>query len=291
MATLQGIMAISLWSLLALLGALTTTIPAFQLLFICFSVSALLMFAGRLVHRRPLLSPPALSPGQWLVGIVGLFGFHWCYFTALQWAPALEVSLIVYLWPLLLSLLVAGRGRRHLAALGGLLGFGGVAVLMAPSGDAGLAGDVLVGYGLSLCCALIWAGYSWYLSRSQGQAEDIGWVSLVVALLSLLVHLTTEQGHWSFSIPEGLGALLLGLGPVGGAFYLWDRGLKQGNRALLASLSFATPLLSSVVLVLAGINEWRLATVVALVLIMLGAGVANLKPRLPAALKEGSVSG
>ncbi|WP_298716249.1 DMT family transporter [uncultured Oceanisphaera sp.] len=291
MATLQGMMAITLWSLLALLGALTTAIPAFQLLFICFSVSALLMFAGRLIHRRPLLSLPNLGFGQWLVGITGLFGFHWCYFTALKWAPPLEVSLIVYLWPLLLSLLVAGRGRRHLAAMGGLLGFGGVAVLIAPAGDAGHSGGSLVGYGLASCCALIWAGYSWYLSRSRGKAEDIGWVSLAVALLSLLVHLATEQGHWSFSALEGMGALLLGLGPVGGAFYLWDRGLKQGNRQLLASLSFATPLLSSVVLVLAGVNEWRLATVAALVLIMLGAGVANLRPRLPATLKEGSVSG
>ncbi|WP_116473477.1 DMT family transporter [Zobellella maritima] len=291
MATLQGIMAISLWSLLALLGALTTAIPAFQLLFICFSVSTLLMFAGRLIHRRPMLSPPDLSPGQWLVGITGLFGFHWCYFTALKWAPALEVSLIVYLWPLLLSLLVAGRGRRHLAGLGSLLGFGGVAVLIAPSGDAGPSNAGLVGYGLALCCALIWAGYSWYLSRTKGKAEDIGWVSLAVALLSLLVHLATEQGHWPLSAREGLGALLLGLGPVGGAFYLWDRGLKQGNRPLLASLSFGTPLLSSVVLVLAGINDWRPATIAALMLVMLGAGVANLRPRRSAMLKEEGVSG
>ncbi|GAA3527088.1 EamA family transporter [Zobellella aerophila] len=284
-------MAISLWSLLALLGALTTAIPAFQLLFICFSISALLMFTGRALRKRPLLSRPALSPSQWLVGITGLFGFHWCYFAALKRAPALEVSLIVYLWPLLLSLLVAGSGRRHLAALGGLLGFGGVAMLIAPSGETVLNSRTLVGYGLASCCALLWAGYSWHLSRSRGKVEDIGWVSLAVALLSLLVHLATERGHWSFSALEGLGALLLGLGPVGGAFYLWDRGLKQGNRPLLASLSFATPLLSSVVLVLAGVNDWRLATGVALVLIMLGAGVANFKPRLPAAVKEGDVSG
>lgn len=278
--TFQGILAIALWSVLALLGVLTRDIPPFQLLFICFGVAALLMFGSRLYRRAPLLQRPELNLTQWLVGIVGLFGFHWCYFTALKWAPALEVSLIVYLWPLLLSLLVASPGRRLLAGLGGLVGFGGVAVLLTPTGNTVLTGTVLTGYGLAFCCALIWSGYSWYLSGSKGKVEDIGWVSLAVALLSLLAHLASEPGGWSFSLGQGMGAVLLGLGPVGGAFYLWDRGLKLGNRQLLATLSFSTPLLSSIVLALAGMNSWRLATVLALLLIMLGAAITHYRPRV-----------
>ena len=76
---------------------------------------------------------------------------------------------------------------------------------------------------------------------------------------------------------QWLGILLLGLGPVGGAFYLWDFGLKKGNKQLLASLSFFTPLLSSVLLSLAGLHDWSINIIIAVVLIMLGAAVSNSK--------------
>src|SRR3546814_1148446 len=56
----------------------------------------------------------------WLTGIGGLFGYHALYFTALSHAPAVEASLICYLWPLLLvlfSALLPGERLRwwHLA--------------------------------------------------------------------------------------------------------------------------------------------------------------------------------
>ena len=72
-----------------------------------------------------------------------------------------------------------------------------------------------------------------------------------------------------------IGVLLLGLGPVGGAFYLWDMSLKNGNRQLLASISFCTPLISAVILALAGLNDWSIYIVIALSLILLGAFVSN----------------
>ena len=38
----------------------------------------------------------------------------------------------------------------------------------------------------------------------------------------------------------------LGLGPVGGAFVLWDVGMKRGDPRLLGTLAFATPVPASV---------------------------------------------
>jgi drug/metabolite transporter (DMT)-like permease len=42
--------------------------------------------------------------------------------------------------------------------------------------------------------------------------------------------------------------LLIGLGPLGAAFYLWDAALKQGDPQQIGLLSFLTPLLSTVLL-------------------------------------------
>ena len=50
-----------------------------------------------------------------------------------------------------------------------------------------------------------------------------------------------------------LVVLLLGLGPIGTAFALWDIGMKRGDPRLLGTLAFATPVLST--LLLAGFGE------------------------------------
>ncbi|MEJ2766287.1 EamA family transporter [Photobacterium sp. MCCC 1A19761] len=280
MATIFGISAVLLWGMLALLGTLTTGIPPFQLLSICFFISALLMFGKRLCRREPVFALPRLTRSQWLFGIIGLFGFHFCYFLALRQAPAIDVSLMVYIWPLLLALFVANRQTAGRAMIGGCLGFIGIALIILGDGSLALDQAHWTGYLLALCCALIWSGYSWYLSRSDNSVEDIGWLSAAVAILSLLAHLGLENGHWELSGTEWLGALLLGLGPVGGAFYLWDLGLKRGNKSLLASLSFSAPLISSVLLALAGLHSWSMNIVIALGLILTGALVNNWPKRI-----------
>jgi drug/metabolite transporter (DMT)-like permease len=49
---------------------------------------------------------------------------------------------------------------------------------------------------------------------------------------------------------EWLLLVLMGLGPLGGAFYLWDYALKNGDPQRIGLLSFLTPLLSTTLLLL-----------------------------------------
>jgi len=275
MFTFYGVLAILLWGCLALLGVNTTQIPAFELLTLCFFISALLMPITRMIKGEKILTKPTLSLSQWLVGIVGLFGFHFCYFTALKKAPAIEVSLIAYLWPILLAILLSTKTTFLRAIIGGLCGFVGISFVIV--GDVGFSfnDDFYAGYLLALCCALIWSSYSWFLSRSNNKVDDIGWLSLIVALLSLFAHLQLETTYWQLTFKQWLGVILLGLGPVGGAFYLWDSALKHGNKKLLASLSFLTPLISSIVLAVFGLNNWSSNILIALGLILLGAAISN----------------
>jgi len=60
---------------------------------------------------------------------------------------------------------------------------------------------------------------------------------------------------------------LLGLGPVGAAFYLWDYGTKHGHLPLLGVFSYAAPVLSTLLLVAAGDAEpsWQLLAAALLV--------------------------
>ena len=70
------------------------------------------------------------------------------------------------------------------------------------------------------------------------------------------------------------GRLGLGLMPVGAAFYAWDHGVKRGNIQVLGAASYASPLLSTLVLILAGVAEPTTPILIACILITAGAVLA-----------------
>jgi drug/metabolite transporter (DMT)-like permease len=66
----------------------------------------------------------------------------------------------------------------------------------------------------------------------------------------------------------------LGLGPVGLAFFVWDYGVKRGDIKALAAFSYASPLISTLLLVAFGRAEASWAIAAACVLVVGGALIA-----------------
>jgi drug/metabolite transporter (DMT)-like permease len=221
--------------------------------------------------------------GAFLLGVYGLLAFHACYFFALQSAPALEASLIIYLWPLLIvvfsGLLPASAGGRRLTwphYLGALLGFAGAAqILIGASQDLSLAGAP-TGYGLALAAALIWSSYS-VASRLYARVPSAAVTAACAATAvgAALLHLALETTVWPATPTEWLAVLGLGLGPTGLAFYIWDEGMKRGDMRLLGVASYATPLLSTLVLWLSGLAAPGGSIWIAAALITAGAFIAG----------------
>ena len=91
------------------------------------------------------------------------------------------------------------------------------------------------------------------------------------------------MGSWasarptSVSLPprQWVALLAMGLGPTGAAFWLWDTGTKRGDIALLGSLSYLAPLLSTALLVLSGRAEPHPLQAVALALLLGGAWLST----------------
>ena len=123
LATIIGFSAVLMWSLLALLTAASGSVPPFQLTAMAFAIGGLLgliWLAGR-GGWRDLRQPAA----AWVLGVGGLFGYHFFYFTALRSAPPIDASLIAYLWPLLIVVLSAflpGERLRWFHLAGAALG-------------------------------------------------------------------------------------------------------------------------------------------------------------------------
>ena len=110
--------------------------------------------------------------------------------------------------------------------------------------------------------AFVWAGYSRRVAPFRPCAERRGGGLLPrhVAAGGVL-HLATERTVWPDNPGQWAALALLGLGPAGAAFFLWDHGVKRGDIRLLGVLSYAAPVLSTLWLVAAGQAEagWPLA--------------------------------
>ncbi len=280
-ATLIGSLAILLWSLLALLTAWAGGIPPFQLVAMTFAVAFLVGGTIVALRGRAALVRLRQSPAVWLLGVGGLFGYHFFYFVALGNAPVVDASLIAYLWPLLIVVMSAlhpGERLRWFHLAGAIMGLSGAALLVIGSDPEGsgpaLEAEFAVGYLAALACALTWSSYS-VLNRRFGDvpSDVVAGFCGATALLGFLCHLILEQTV----IPEGaqwLAILGLGLGPVGAAFFVWDHGTKHGNIQLLGTLAYGAPLLSTLILIGFGKAQATWPVALACALIVGGALVA-----------------
>lgn len=275
-ATLLALGAIGLWATLASLSVSLAHVPPFLL-------TGLALLAGSLI-ALPL---SGFDLRQWRVplptlalGVYGLFGYHFLFFIALRYAPAVQANLVNYLWPLLIVVLAPVLLREvrfrwlHVVAAG--VGFAGAAIAIAGSSslDAGFAW----GYVPAAGSAFVWASYSLLTQRvPHFPTSAIGSFALVSGLLSLLCHALLEPST-ALSLRDGLLIAALGLGPLGAAFFLWDGALKAGDARRIGLLSFLTPLLSTLLLLCLRHETPGLHVLAATVLIV-GAAVIGLRQR------------
>jgi drug/metabolite transporter (DMT)-like permease len=281
-ATLAGGAAILLWSTLAWLAAGATRIPPLELLALTFGVASLLGLAYAAARRVNVFRAARSHPGALLLTTTALGGYHFFYFVAVSHAPVVDASLVAYLWPLLIVVFAAAAGGTRVTKLhflGAALGLAGAWLVIASRGALAASPRYLLGYAAAAACALVWSGYSVANRRCAEAPTEL------VALACVLVALGAAIAHPFFelltlpSTREWPMILLLGAGPVGAAFFLWDHGTKRGRLALLGALSYAAPVLSTALLVVAGDAQatWHIAA--GCVLVAGGAALAALGER------------
>jgi drug/metabolite transporter (DMT)-like permease len=275
-ATLIGLTAILMWSLLSVLTVATGKIPAFQLAAMTFGIGAAVAFASFLF--RPAAFGAMKQPlVAWVVGVGGLFGYHALYFLALRFAPPAEAGLLNYLWPLLIvlfsSLLPGERLAPH-HIVGALLGLAGTVLLFVGNTGAFAPGQI-PGLAAAFVAAFVWAAYSVMSRKLKAVPTDaVAGFCLATALLAARVHGIVETTVWPETIGQWLAIIALGVGPVGAAFFVWDIGMKRGDIRVLGAASYATPLLSTLFLILAGFAQPTATIAIAAILIAGGGLIA-----------------
>jgi len=263
---------VPLWASLALLTTITTGLPPFEVLALSFAVAGIGGVAVTLAVRGPAtLRMPA---GAALLATLALFGNYGLYLLALKNAPVVEANLIQYSWPLMIVVLAAWATHtpvRPAQWLGTGLGLAAAILLVTHGEVPQLEARYAWGYAAAFAAALVWAVYS-VLNRRYAQvpATAIYGPCVAVAVLAALAHRALEP--WVAPTPaQWLAIAAIGVGPAGLSFALWDRASKHGDLAVLGTVTYATPVLSTLVLLLAGRAQYHWTQAVGVGLLLLGA--------------------
>jgi len=274
--TILAISAILIWSTLALISTRLSHIPSFLILGIAFLISGLPAFFRRSAWQVPVTTL--------LVGVAGIFGYHFLYFRAFALAPAVEANLINYLWPLLIVVLspvfLPGFDLKLRHVISALLGLSG-AMLIVTEGRFSINWQYLPGYLCAFGAAVTWAVYSLMTKRLPPfNTETVSVFCLLSGTGSLLFLILSNGLPTHFPVlttGDWVLLILAGIGPLGAAFYCWDAALKRGDPRVIGSLAYLTPLLSSLNLILFAGKPISLNSIAAMILIIGGAILGSSK--------------
>jgi drug/metabolite transporter (DMT)-like permease len=276
---IASLAAVIIWSSMTTMRIQVISLPSFLVLGVAFLMSGSISLVCHKAWHIPLKTL--------LIGSGGIFGYHFLYFMAFTFAPAVEVNLINYLWPVLivaLTPLVLSGYKLHLQHLIGVgLGLLGV-ILIVTGGNLRPQISYFPGYLLALGAAFTWALYSLLTKRLPTfDSSAVSVFTFVSGILSLLFYFVSGGSIGQFTQLTGqewLFMILIGIGPLGGAFFLWDYALKHGDPRTIGSLAFLTPLLSTLLLTFLGGKNLTKFNVIALVFIVGGAVVGTITAKV-----------
>lgn len=251
-ATTVGYLALLFWST----GALATTqicqLPILQVLSTTFIVSFIITSLWLTITNR--WSIIRNQPWYiWFMGVSGVCLQQFSYIAAFKNGPALQVDILILLWPILVICLTGILTKERLKlhhVLSGLMGLVSIYLLNCSDHGLTLFSNWYTGYYYALICAVLWSAYticSRYFSKTP--LPLIGMYYGLGSLIVLPAHIISEN----FIMPTPFQWLILAyIGFITStlAYFCWDYGVKKGNIKLLATLSYGNSTISLSLLII-----------------------------------------
>ena len=168
---------------------------------------------------------------------------------------AIEMLVINYLWPaltVLLAVLASPKKTNLLIYPAIALAFYGVA--WSISGEQGLSINQIVAnvktnpitYSMAFVGAFLWAIYCNLTKRLAGGQNAITLFFIMTAIALWANYAITADQNMSLDLESATWLILAGVA-MGSGYALWNYAIIGGNMVLLATLSYFTPVLSTVI--------------------------------------------
>ncbi len=240
---LYAIGAIFCWaSLPAATGSGLVGLSTAELMFFSFTSAALFLYLQDIIMTRSFtLYIPGVKGS--LLGVWGIFFYHFVYYKALDIAPLAEGAILSTTWSfwiVVFSSLLLYRKVKIPIIFTALVGLFGVVLVISSGKSLSFDAGYMLGYILALGCGLIWSSFSVALGRIGLKKEPMTAFTIYAAILSSLIYMVTMP-HEMPSLSALLAAVYLGCVPLGLSFFLWNRAVSGGNMVVIGFLSYLTP--------------------------------------------------
>lgn len=282
-ALICGAGAVCFWSTNAVVAKYALAgLPVAQVQTLQFAgASAAFLILRGLFSRseRALPKPDALLLG--LVGLVGTMVFQYLAFSI---GPIALVNLLAYAWPLLTVVILGmtGGAARPLGLIvASAAGFGGVMLLVGGAEPDLEHGDTIAGYAAAVASALCMAVYSIGVARISSPPASTLLPASVIGLAGTGMWWATT-GAALADFEYVLVCLYLGAGPMGLGYVLWAYAMRFGAVGPLSMLGYATPVLSTALLILSGERLTAMAFMGGVVVVVSCAAIGVLRREDPA---------
>jgi drug/metabolite transporter (DMT)-like permease len=250
----------------------------FELLLIS-SCTSLLIFALLITIRHRWTEAMNLLHRRWkyfaLLGLLNPVAYYLVLFKSYSLLPAQVAQPINYMWPILLTILLALFAHRAIAKMkyvGLCVSLCGVATISLGSGSITGMQVSVSGLLLAALSALLWASYWLVTDREKGNADGtlslflcflFGSVYLVIAAVIMGIHPITTRGL--------LSGMYVGAFEMGLPFFAFGYAIsKTNNTALVNQMCYLAPFLSLFFIAVVLGEPIVVTTYIGLVLIVAG---------------------
>lgn len=251
--TFYGVIAILLWS------SVTALIRDLSELFSPIAGAAM-MYSISAIFLMSVMGVPKIKdyPIRYvLIGGSLFVTYEICLALSLGMAnsrlQAMEMSIINYLWPaltILLSVLVSPKKVNILVYPSILIAFTGVGWCIA--GDQGISINTLMNnisdnpitYLMAFSAAFIWAFYCVITKKISNGKNAIVLFFAATAITLWVKYFFSNEPSLHFTLPSTLTLIISGI-VIGTGYALWNQAVIGGNIILLGTISYFTPVFST----------------------------------------------
>jgi drug/metabolite transporter (DMT)-like permease len=207
------------------------------------------------------------------------FLYDYFYFRSLELIPAVEASMLNYLFPIFIVLLAIPIHKERLDVFKVIsigMGFAGTLLLMTKGELSSITFTNFEGDLFAILAAVSWGLFTNLIKKNDIDIFlSTSFITVIAFLLSVVLMVTSSR----FVLPQRsdvYGVVWLSLSNIVFGFFLYFRALKYSTASLIASFTFFTPFVTLVFIVLLLGETLTLVECLAALLIILSVPIQKL---------------
>ena len=265
-----------MWGSFAAISKLVLyNIDSFQVQFYMFGVAVIIMTLILLAKGKmaDLLTIQVTDLARLVLYGVPSYLYYFLYLLALKLIPAVEASMLNYLFPIMVVLFAVPIHKEKLdnaKLFSILLGFLGMIIIITNGRFYNIRLTNLPGDLLAIGAAICWGIFSNLGKKNAIDSFISIYVYTVVSFFLAMVMMLAFSSFTVPSLPAGAGLLWLGMSNIVLSYFLWFKILKSVPISMVANLSFITPFVTLLFIALLLGERISLIQLAGLLVIMLG---------------------